>query len=350
MKTLSTLKPTIAATAAAVLCCLACACTKTSRTEMPGDDTGTLSIVPGELRILGGQKFKLEAETDGFTDQNITIFWGSDDPSIVTVDENGEITAHNQGHTIITARAGKASAECNIEVYVPEPGDYFFADGTTSSELSGKKPVGIVFWTGNPGAEDKALRREHPLCTHGLVVSIEETECSWQYNYPGNGKTVGKWVSANTDEYESITTGTGLGDPLNRINGYNNTKALELYNAAPENKDWTTEITEELLKFRSSTASVPNTSGWYIPSVKELALLCNNDLPANIWGIQAGTETLELINSRIAQIADAPKIEGLYWSSNEGSDVDVYDINMYFGDIYYAEKDFDDKVRFVFAF
>jgi hypothetical protein len=45
-----------------------------------------------------------------------SIAWSSSDPSIVSVDKNGEISAQKNGNAIITASAGDKSASCNVTV------------------------------------------------------------------------------------------------------------------------------------------------------------------------------------------------------------------------------------------
>jgi hypothetical protein len=57
------------------------------------------------------------------------VAWSTGDPSVATVDIRGEVTAHAQGATVVTALAGDVSGLAALEVYVPPPRD--FAVGTT---------------------------------------------------------------------------------------------------------------------------------------------------------------------------------------------------------------------------
>ena len=80
-------------------------------------------------------------------------------------------------HDVTAAVKGGKSAVCEIAVSSGEPvaGDYYHSDGTYSAELdAAKKVIGVVFWVGDPTASDAALKREHPGCTHGLVVAVNE--------------------------------------------------------------------------------------------------------------------------------------------------------------------------------
>lgn len=114
-------------------------------------------------------------------------------------------------------------------------GDYFYSDGTYSSELStNKEVVGIVFWKGDPTATDLALKRDFPQCTHGLVVSLKETQSAWQSDYDSQS-SIQSW--AETQEfytsggYKALNKEVDLGNSED-IQGYNNTQILKAYNEA----------------------------------------------------------------------------------------------------------------------
>ena len=58
-----------------------------------------------------------------------TVIWTSSDESVATVDENGKVTAVENGTAIITATVGELSAECEVTVRtqikgIPSNGDY----------------------------------------------------------------------------------------------------------------------------------------------------------------------------------------------------------------------------------
>lgn len=99
----------------------------------------------------------------------------------------------------------KNSADRTEEPVVPaEIGDFYYDDGTWSSELDGSKEViGIVFYAGDPTAEDPALKADFPECTNGLVVSLAADDgiTSWQSEYQTYWDEqegfVGRWAEAN---------------------------------------------------------------------------------------------------------------------------------------------------------
>ncbi|MEE1030323.1 MAG: hypothetical protein UIC65_04855, partial [Alphaproteobacteria bacterium] len=80
-------------------------------------------------------------------------------------------------------------------------GDYYYSDGTTSSEIvAGKTVVGIVISRDNAKSTDVRLPEG---CTHGLVLALGQGEGNWSSSYDA-GK-VNTWALANG--YQN-TTGT----------------------------------------------------------------------------------------------------------------------------------------------
>jgi hypothetical protein len=132
----------------------------------------------------------------------------------------------------------------------------------------------------------------------------------------------------NTD-YETITSGYGLEDNLNRPMGYNNSKALEAFNAAEENAEWQVEAMQYVVDYRAEVPAPETSSDWYFGSSKEMSLLVSGEYGKNIWEIgESGTsvENRKLINKKIEQITN---VEGaiqigvqipvmmFYWTSTE---------------------------------
>ena len=68
----------------------------------------TLALKTGESETLTAV-----LEPENTTD---TVSWKSNDEDIVTVDENGQVTAKSVGETTITATAGNVSATCSVSV------------------------------------------------------------------------------------------------------------------------------------------------------------------------------------------------------------------------------------------
>lgn len=203
----------------------------------------------------------------------------------------------------------------------PEVGDYYFSDGTWSSKMeSGKEVIGIVFWTGDPAKDDNALRNDHPECTHGLVVAIDGDQyVAWQSGYASYGKTVGEWVVNNT-EYENIATYCESTDNLNKMLGYNNTKAIQAFNADPSNSAWPVEAVQAVDTYNETHPAPESSSGWYLPSIKEYIIMCYKETDA-YFGVLPATSNYDMLNRKLSSIPGAQTIGsdglGFYSSSTE---------------------------------
>ncbi len=206
-------------------------------------------------------------------------------------------------------------------VLAPEVGDYYFSDGTWSSKMeSGKEVIGIVFWTGDPAKDDNALRNDHPECTHGLVVAIDGDQyVAWQSGYASYGKTVGEWVVNNT-EYENIATYCESTDNLNKMLGYNNTKAIQAFNADPSNSAWPVEAVQAVDTYNETHPAPESSSGWYLPSIKEYIIMCYKETDA-YFGVLPATSNYDMLNRILSSIPGAQTIGndglGFYSSSTE---------------------------------
>lgn len=283
----------------------------------------TLSTASADMLI--GESITLTATVlpENTTDKTVT--WTSSESSIAGVDDNGTVTAVSAGTAVITATTVNGrTAECTVTVQAaPMIGDYFYSDGSWSTELDeNKTPVGLVFYIGDITAEDAALATEYPDCTHGLVVSLNNTNAdgtTWQNAYESYGATVNSWVESNS--------GYGSINDASLANGYNNTKAIEAFNADPANSGWPVEAVQEIVNFRGSH-QVENTSDWYLPSAKEWMLLSAGQFEGDVMDVSS-TANLDIINGLLGSISDAEKIEGMnmgpfsipgsFWSSTEHS-------------------------------
>lgn len=83
--------------------------------------TVSLSFGTAELALSVGQSYRMEY-TMGLEPADATqpqLVWESSDPSVLSVDQNGLVTAHNIGKVTLTLSAGDASASCAVTVTVP---------------------------------------------------------------------------------------------------------------------------------------------------------------------------------------------------------------------------------------
>ena len=289
-----------------------------------------------EIQMTEMETFTLSAEVLPENADNKTITWSSSDERIAIVNGAGTITAIGAGEAIITAKAGNVTDECRVSVTALPigVGYFYYSDGSWSETLDlGKgEVIGIIAYVGDMTATDPALAREHPGCTHGIVVSLDESDgIAWQSNDSLYYDRVGTWIDANLSDYETITTDVNLEDNLNIPMGYNNTKAIEAFNAAPENSQWPVNAVEYVVAYRESHPLPGHTSGWYLGSAKEMSLVASGEYNENIWDIRdAGisVKNLQTINESLAQVPGAVRIGTMgldmddlmmmfYWTSTE---------------------------------
>lgn len=232
-------------------------------------------------------------------------------------------------------------------VNAPAVGYYYYADGTWSSVYTAGEPacIGIVFWVGDATAKDETLKSYHPDCTHGLVVALKDAieGIAWQSSI----SSVQSWLNNNkSGVYLSVASGEDSGDPLNNIQGYNNTKAIEEFNAAAANSENLVHAVAKAAEYRNATPAPANSSKWYLPSAKELTLLCGNN--------SGVTANRDLINGKLKSInSGATQIQfAVYWSSTEYSNYSYFAWNVYFGGgrVGYHNKNLTYSVRCVLAF
>lgn len=135
-------------------------------------------------------------------------------------------------------------------------GDYFYADGTWSSELkSNKTVIGIVFST-NPTVKDKAKG-----WTHGQVMALRNAGTGLKWNTTGTGAN-----ENGESSYSSSSVLTAMGDR----DGYTHTQTLlgkqsasVSYPAAQAAADY-------------SDKAPATTSGWYLPAIGQAIEIANN--------------------------------------------------------------------------
>lgn len=303
------------------------AANKTARCTVYVSDAETESITvsPKELTLKIGESAVIEATI--YPEGSNIVYWSSFDDRVATVDDMGTVTAVAEGETSIMAKAGDKFATCKITVRgvsgQTSAGDYLYSDGTTSGNLDESKTViGIVFWTGDPTEFDKTLAADHPECTNGLAVSLTEGgPTTWQSGYLACGSSVSAWLASHGFSYLPSECGNSGAEPdyLNKIMGYNNTRGIEEFNNDPANSAWKVEAVSFIEQQRNNVPAPASTSGWYLPSAKEISLLCSGEIGMNLWDfLNVNTSMRDLVNSRMSEIEGAtPLFNGGYWSSTE---------------------------------
>lgn len=287
----------------------------------------SISLNAAELELYPQESARLSVTSTPEDADLSTLVWASSDESVATVDQNGTVMAVAAGNADITATVGEVAATCKVTVKAKaKAGDFFYSDGTWSTNLDESKTVvGIVFYAGNPAKDDEILRAEHPECVNGLAVALTEDASKFHpenlnYMRQSGYIFIQDWVNDNMPEIYIKTDGTSRGDNGNLILGYSNTKALCAFNEDEDNADWTLLTIEKLLEFREANALPESTSGWYLPSVKELHLLSEGENDYNIFWATRTMANKSIINSSLSKVSGANLLgegEKEYWSSTE---------------------------------
>lgn len=291
-----------------------------------------------------------------------------------------------------------------------KPGDYYYSDGTWSDGGYRKytdkttavldiKPVliskdglprtvvGIVYWAGDPtkitpvneasSIKDKSalqgdatLRKIHAGCVHGLAVALNGEEVlpnGWQQT----STSVQAWLKKSNnnkidDESEDrflSMEGSGMdGDIQANIQGFNNTTAIEKFNKSADNTGKNiVYAVQPLIEYRTTVKAPDASSGWYLPSMKELTLLCAKD--EAVFGGTIGTTMREVINKKLEslnvdgittqKLMETDSNDSYYFSSTENSNSSknsVWGLNFYNGKCNGCYKSDTYRLRFTLAF
>ena len=257
-----------------------------------------------------------------------------------------------------------------------EKGDYAMADGSfikydadvTLTTEQKANVRGIVFWTTAetttegrtaPASlkDDKIMQADFPNCTHGLIVALKHvsTGTMWQV-HPIH---IANWQAnvfngENKDKYKSIASAVSdNGDtaPIRYILGYQNTKLLKAYNAQCEENYEVLPVS--LLETWEATNPAPvNTTGWFIPSVKELRMLVYKDDDNLGSASDSYNDTKLVVNASLRKV-DSDIMSNQYcWSSLEQNMSTAYSVDFYYAGKAYGDKNTDylKHVRAVCAF
>lgn len=330
-------------------------------TVLPVDATGIV-LDPSEITLAQGETAVINATVEP-ENYDGKLEWKSDNTGVAVVDVNGKVTAVGDGSANVTASVGGIEATCKVTVSTGSSnlniGDFYYSDGTWSKDLDQSKTlVGIVFWTGNPTLTDPTLAEDHPECTHGYVVALQENSVGmpWMENYDTyvqvtQSGDITRWFTANAPEYESLLMGNENRDRLNIAQGYNNTKALEEFNAA--NPDYTT-LAQYAVEYRETVPAPEGSSDWYVPSPKELSLLCTGEFDGDLMGfdIMMQTNIRDLLNSKLSTVSGATQISQTqqYWGASVAGVPTAFTINMQFAWISLANINSVLPVRCILAF
>ena len=230
--------------------------------------------------------------------------------------------------------------------YTIQRGDFLLTDGNllprdaTLTEEQKAKVAAIVFWTPaetdtegriTPArlSDDKIRSKDFPHCTHGLAISTKRpVPAPWQNDHDNwtaddfvlNFQNSDNFSRADKSDFRPIAPLNKAEDDLNRVLGYQNTRILLAYNDwhRASGKGTLVGIADKLMEFAAANPAPEGSTGWYIPSAKELYMFVNKDLD-NIYKLKNGFETSDILNSSYSTLGIYPPLEFFryLWSSTE---------------------------------
>lgn len=101
-------------------------------------------------------------------------------------------------------------------------------------------------------------------------------------------------------------------------------------------------------EFAINNPAPDNSTGWFLPSPKELHILCNKDVDDIV--NNSGTDTRNIINSSLTAVGGDGLKNEFYWSSGEYSNFYAWLVYLGSGSVNYYNKYSYSYVRLVFAF
>jgi uncharacterized protein YjdB len=110
----------------------------------------TISLGDSELSIKAGEKYTLTADVS----KDVAITWSSSDETVVTVDENGKLTAVGAGEATITATVTENGQQISAECRVTVTGT---GSGNTDSEQTSNKTDKTAAKSGCGGVVGSAI-------------------------------------------------------------------------------------------------------------------------------------------------------------------------------------------------
>ncbi|MDO4179835.1 MAG: fimbrillin family protein [Bacteroidales bacterium] len=254
-----------------------------------------------------------------------------------------EFTATLSG---ITAGQYKTYKPTNVIQHTLQVGDFLMADGTlvskdeTLTEEQKANVAAIVFWSPAETApesrttpanltDDKIMAADFPGCNHGLAVAVKKAtyngneRMNWQnpYEFVNDFQNSENFTHDRKSDFASIASGTGNTANINRILGYQNTQVLLAYNkycTDSGKEDYIVNPAAAIVEFAQVTPAPAGSTGWFLPSAKELHILCYKDVD-DVYNVYNSSyiQTRDIVNTSLTA-TDGDNLESLiYWSSSE---------------------------------
>jgi hypothetical protein len=286
-----------------------------------------------------------------FTDGTYTNLLSDDE---IVMANNSAITAEDREtiENVISAKidslsAVQKSAICGIvfwTAYCEDESEDSDSDENSESDTKAERDENKV------DIDDPILAIEHPSCTHGLIVSLSNARSEiyssnssydsyaiywcrnekWTEDLSGFMNDESLFDSPYKGSYADIRVAADDAN-INRILGYNNTRILRAYNsyynAIDPNSDSyggsnkkITAISVLDNEFEDRNRYPAFSSGWYLPSIKELTLLYSGDITYNGSNYAGSGVVKSNVDIILSKLGKANTNEIYYtWSSSEKS-------------------------------
>ena len=226
----------------------------------------------------------------------------------------------NQAMTFAVPMGNVSAAEAVLGDYAMADGTFISGDATLTDEEKANV-AGIVFWTTKQPSEakltpakltdDAIMAKDFPTCTHGLIVSLRNVSDSTEWQ--NESTRIAEWQNSSAcnvedkGSYKSVASLEFTDDPkselINYILGYQNTKLLKAYNASLPSGSANIVLPVALLETFSAENPAPaKTTGWFIPSGKEFALLRGKDVDNVGRNKNVGSSTFILVKERLKNL------------------------------------------------
>ena len=206
-------------------------------------------------------------------------------------------------------------------------GDFYYSDGTYSTDyIENKNCIGVIFYTGDIAINDATLRNKignTSTGNHGFVIALNRLVIpNATYKWGSESNNINSWISTNT-EYSSISD---ISPYWNQCQGYNNTKAIEAYNNYVNN-NIIKRIDPIWMVSQYNVKAPSNSSGWFLPCVKEATLILTGDINITDFYNLPHTNNLELIKEKFSELKtfgystiDFSSMTNMpFWLSNEAT-------------------------------
>ena len=309
-------------------------------------------LVKGQTKQLYADSHKDEMTAASGTE------WKSSDPSIVSIDANGLVTAVSPGTAIIfntpfmEANGVKeyGIADCSCITVMPDyttakVGDIFYEDGSFSTTplLSGKKAIGIIAYlncdtNGNPAVGTNELCESGETGQfaafdaaknyHGLVIALDNANTS-NVKWGAEAKQTGFAGVTITKDDASLKGTAGTAGNMSGYNAAIYTNAQDVVIGEPTFVP-ATAYPASYAAWNYNVKVPSFCSGWFMPSAPQWFNILYNGLGelrnANIepkWNTNFDASgAITKINNALSNISatQLPTGSFLIWTANEGSD------------------------------